>query len=261
MEETFEYKVNKISIDGIDLSYKTAGQGHPIFVAHGWGADSNYWLGIMKELSLKGFQMIVPDLPGFGNTPAPKEIWGAKEYADFLCKFIKKIELKDFTIIGHSFGGGVAMILAKECEGIKNVILCDAAVVRAERLDIRQKIAKALANWGQFISNTPIYPILRKILYKFAGASDYYLANEQMREIFKKVITEDLLYATENVKQPCLIIWGEKDVATPIEDGVLLNKRINGSKLEIVPGARHNPYRSEPQKTSQIIINFLKYKI
>jgi pimeloyl-ACP methyl ester carboxylesterase len=153
------------------------------------------------------------------------------------------------------------MLLVKECEGVKNIILCDAAVVRSERLDLRQKIAKTLANWGQIISKTPIYPILRKVLYKFAGASDYYIANEQMKEIFKKVITEDLLYAVDYVKQPCLIIWGEKDKATPIEDGILLNQRIKGSELEIILGARHNPYRSEPKKTSQVIINFLKDKI
>jgi len=259
--DSFEYKVDKISIKGIDLHYKIAGQGHPILVIHGWGADSNYWLGAMEQICSNGFQMIVPDLPGFGETSAPTEIWGAEEYAEFLKKFIEKIDLKDFTIIGHSFGGGVAMILAGKCENIKNVILCDAAVVRSERLDLRQKIAKNLANWGQVIAKTPVYPILRKILYRFAGASDYYLANEQMKEIFKKVITEDLLYAVDNVKQPCLIIWGEKDKATPIEDAILLNRKIIGSELVIIPNARHNPYRSEPVKTSQSIIKFLRDKI
>ena len=67
----------------------------------------------------------------------------------------------------------------------------------------------------------------------------------------------DLSFLLGKIKQPCLIIWGGEDKATPLIDAHFLNKGIEGSELKIISGARHNPYKTHPKETAEAIINFL----
>lgn len=258
--ELFELKENKINIDGIDLYYKTAGEGKPFLILHGWGASSVSWLRVIDEMASKGFKLIIPDLPGFGKTEMPKTIWGVGEYADFIISFVKKLNMSDFYLLGHSFGGGIALKIATE-KNVKpsKIIFCDAAIVREERLNLRQRFSKLLAKVGGKLisSDSRIYAFFEKIAYKISGTSDYYRANPLMKEVFKKVINEDLTYLLPKIDMPCLIIWGEDDQVTPVEDGVLFQQEIDNSELKIIKGARHNPYKTNPVEVSESIIKFL----
>jgi len=258
--ELFEFKENKINIQGIDLFYKTAGEGRPFLIIHGWGASSFSWMSIIEQMAGKGFKLIVLDLPGFGKTESPKKIWEIKDYADFVTEFVKEIGLEDYYLLGHSFGGGIALrMIAERKTEIKKLILCDAAVVRKERLNLRQKISKVLANVGSGIVSrgTPVYSFFEKIVYKIAGADDYFRANPLMKEVFKKVVSEDLTHLLKEIDMPCLIIWGEEDRATPLKDAFLFNELIKGSELKIIKGARHNPYKTNPEEFAGAIISFL----
>jgi pimeloyl-ACP methyl ester carboxylesterase len=258
--ELFEFKENKINIDGIDLYYKTAGEGKPFLILHGWGASSFSWMRVVDEMAGKGFKLILPDLPGFGKTEMPKTVWGVGEYADFVIAFIKKLGLSDFYLLGHSFGGGVALKIATE-KNVKplKIIFCDAAVVREERLNLRQRISKALARVGSGIisKDSRAYVFFEKLAYKLSGTYDYYRANPLMKEVFKKVISEDLTHLLSKVDMPCLIIWGEGDQVTPVEDGVLFQQEIDDSELKIIKGARHNPYKTDAVEVTESIIKFL----
>ena len=259
MEISVEYKQNRIEINGKELSYKIAGTGNPLLIIHGWGASSNSWMGMVEEMVGKGFQLIIPDLPGFGKSSDPDSSWGSEDYVNIILELIKKLDLKEFYLLGHSFGGGIALKIATGKNGVNKLILCDAAIVREERLDLRQKTSKFISKIGSKIvsKNLPGYHFLEKMLYRLAGASDYYRANPVMKEVFKKVINEDMSYLLNKVSQPCLIIWGEEDKATPLIDAHFLNNEIKGSELKIISGARHNPYKTHAKETAEIIINFL----
>jgi pimeloyl-ACP methyl ester carboxylesterase len=93
--------------------------------------------------------------------------------------------------------------------------------------------------------------------YRLAGTYDYYRANPLMKEVFKKVVSEDLTHLLPKVDMPCLIIWGEDDQITPVEDGVLFQQEIDNSELKIIKGARHNPYKTDSVEVSESIIKFL----
>jgi pimeloyl-ACP methyl ester carboxylesterase len=258
MEIAVEYKQNIVDINGRKLSYKIAGVGRPLLIIHGWGASSNSWMSLVEEMSGKGFQLIIPDLPGFGKSPDPDKAWGSEEYSKLIIALINHLGLKDFHLLGHSFGGGVALKIATGDNNVSKLILCDAAIVRKERLNARQKISKRIAKFGSLVPKSlPGYRFFEKLVYRLAGASDYYRANPVMKEVFKKVVNEDLSYLADKVRQPCLIIWGGDDEATPLVDGQFLNKEIKGSELKIIGGARHNPYKTHSKETAEIIINFL----
>jgi len=257
--EIFEFKENKINLNGIDLFYKVAGKGRPIIILHGWGGSSFSWMRIIDEMAGKGFQLIIPDLPGFGKTKAPDSIWGVSDYANFVADFIKEIGAKDFVIMGHSFGGGIALKLSGEKKIGEKVIFCDAAIIREERLSFRQKISKNASRIGKRIISQECfaYKFFEKITYFVSGTYDYYSANPLMKDIFRKVISEDLSHLLEKVTVPCLIIWGENDKITPTEDGILFNKKIKNSELKIIEGAGHNPHKTHSEKVAEAIISFL----
>ena len=74
------------------------------------------------------------------------------------------------------------------------------------------------------------------------GSEDYKNANETMKEVFKNVINEDLTQYLPNIKSPTLLIWGDKDMETPIEDGRKMESLIPDSGLVVINGAGHFSY-------------------
>ncbi|PIR02055.1 MAG: hypothetical protein COV62_02400 [Candidatus Nealsonbacteria bacterium CG11_big_fil_rev_8_21_14_0_20_35_11] len=260
--------MNEVSIliDGLRVNYKIAGSGPAILVLHGWGGSSDSWVKVQEILSQNNYKVICPDLPGFGKSQNPPEAWGIDDYINLILNFTKKVSLDRFFLIGHSFGGGLAgKFTALFPEKIKTLILCDAAVIRKKRYSLRQKLAHFLQKYGNIFFSVPlfekkIYPWARKIVYKIAGTSDYYLAKGTMKETFKKISEEDLTKFLSRIKAPTLIIWGKKDKTLPSEDGFSMKKIIPNSETKIIDGADHSPHRRTPEELSKIILNFLKSK-
>ena len=257
-------KEEKILVGGLKINYKIDGEGENFLILHGWGGSSDSWIKIFEILS-KNFRIICPDLPGFGKSPNPLKIWSNNDYCDFVLNFAKKLNLQQFYLLGHSFGGGLAAKFSvKNPEKVKALILCDAAVVRKKRRwSLRQFIAHLLAKLN-FIFGIPffekwVYPMARKIVYKIAGVYDYYVIRDGiMKKTFSKVVNEDLAHLLPEIKIPTLIVWGKKDSKVPFEDAFLIQKSISNSKLQIIEKADHSPHLKTPKELAEIILNFLK---
>ncbi len=256
-----ELEEKTIEVSGINTRYRVVGKSNKkVLIFHGWGATSYSWRDISYCLSKKGFEVIAMDLPGFGETPAPDSVWNSNNYVKFLESFVKKIEINNFYLLGHSFGGALALkFTSKHADLVKKLVLCDAAVIRKERLNLRQKITKSLSKYGsKIVSKTPFYPFFEKAAYWFAGTYDYYRANPIMKEVFKKVIDEDMSDIASKLKKECLIVWGEYDKATPLEDAFVLNNLIENSQLKVIVGAGHNPHRTNNQELCNVLLKFFE---
>lgn len=257
-------KEKEILINNLKINYKIAGQGPVILILHGWGGSSDSWIKVQEILTKEGYQVICPDLPGFGKSKIPPQPWSLNDYREWLNEFINSLGLKEFCLLGHSFGGGLAVKFStKYTEKVKSLILTDAAVIRKKRPSFRQMIAFFLAKVGYIFLSFPFfgkifYPLARKIIYKIAGTHDYYFARGVMKETFKKTLNEDLSQYLSKIKIPTLIIWGEKDKNLPLNDGFLISKLIPNSKVKIIDGANHSPHRKTPEKLVKIIIQFIK---
>jgi len=254
-------KEEEVFISGIKINYKIAGRGPAILILHGWGGSSDSWVEIQKILSRKGYQVVCPDLPGFGKSITPPLPWGVRDYLDFVLAFVKKFNLENFVLLGHSFGGRISVKFAIEYpEKIKSLILCASAGVKP-RPGAKTMIIFWLSKMGNAVFSPQIMKRFRdsarNLFYIFLRHKDYVKANGTMKETIKKVLEEDLLPELAKIKLKTLLIWGENDRMVPLKYAFVFREKIENSKIEILPHIGHSPHLEVPEKTSEIILRFL----
>ena len=225
-----------------------------IIILHGWGSGAKNWARVKEFLEKKGCQVFLPDLPGFGETPPPPKAWSLDDYVEWVRDFSEKNNLSEFFLLGHSFGGGIAIKFAlKYPEKIKKLFLVSSAAIRKKT--IKKEILKKIASFFKRFSFLPGYNYLRKVLYKiFFRKSDYLLTEGVMKETYLKVISEDLSDILSNISVPTVIIWGKKDDIFPVKDAYFINQKIKNSVLEILPNIKHNPQTEAPEILAEKII-------
>lgn len=235
-----------------------------ILILHGWGIGSKTWIDVKTRLEEKGCRVFVPDLPGFGQNSAPERPWDIDDYVGWVKDYCDKNDLSHFFLLGHSFGGGLAVKLINFFpEKIKGLILI-APKIRRQK-NYRYYLGLILGKIGKIIFFIPIFsflqPLARKILYWMLGVQDYYKLEAQknviMKETFKKIVGEELISFLSTIKSPTLIIWGKKDDVTPFKDAILINQEIEGSKLDVIEKGEHALNLQFPEILAQKVLNFI----
>lgn len=236
----------KIFVKNLEINYKIIGEGEPLLILHGWGSESSRWEKVAENIGMK---VIIPDLPGFGKSNKPPVPWNLDDYASFLKEMIEVLKLGKVYLLGHSFGGAVAVKYSlEEPEKVTRMMLVNSALIRKRTfkkgfLLVFSKIFKPLAR----------IPLFKKSFYKFIVRSDYPQTEGFMRKTYLNIIKEDLLAELKDVKVPTTIIWGENDKITPLEQGKKINSKIEKSEIEIIPRIGHNPHLDIPKYLSEII--------
>lgn len=259
---------NTISVNGMAVFYREEGRpsdgkvgNGTILILHGWGSKSDTWENVQLNLVSKGYHVVVPDLPGFGQTPQPPHPWSLKEYSAFVDELARLLGFEQFTLAGHSFGGRIAIDYAiRHPERLRSLILCDTAGI-TRRKKLKTKIFLVLTKGGNLIFSLPplflLKPLVIKVWYRVAGEKDYYRASPLMRKIMKKVMDENIRPYLPHITQPTLILWGEDDMATPVSDALIIHQSIPLTHLHIFPGVGHAIQIKEPQNVAKQIIHFL----
>ncbi len=180
--------------------------------------------------------------------------WNTNKYIDWIERFVRELNLGEFYLLGHSFGGVLASKMAvKHAQEIQKLFLVSAACIRKRTAPktFSAKIAKIV----KLFYFLPYYSFFRKAVYKFIiRKSDYAYVEGIIKETYLNVVAEDLSFHLPFIKVPTIIIWGDKDDATPIENGHLINKKIKNSKLIIIPGASHDLNRKYPEILSEKVL-------
>ncbi|MDP2637418.1 MAG: alpha/beta hydrolase [bacterium] len=252
----------QIAVNTTRVFYRTAGEGPVVLVLHGWGRGSVAYIKVMEALAQQGYQVVIPDLPGFGNTEPPKSAWGTDEYAKFAFEFSQKLGLAKFYLLGHSFGGQVAVSFATDHpQQVQKLILYAAAVIRREPAESTKKI-QVVARIGNAVFSLPLLSILqsplRKLFYRLFGISDAAYSNGIMKEVREKVVRQDLSHLLSKISCPVLLIWGDKDKSTPVEDSELIQKKIPHATRKVLSETTHLLHREVPQSFVQALLTFLE---
>ena len=240
----------QIVVDGILTNYEIIGnKPKTLVILHGWMRSLNEWLPTAKQLS-EHYKVVLIDLPGFGKTAQPESDYSIYDYATFVEHFLDKLEIHKVTLLGHSFGGRIGIILAAKTDKITNLILVDAAGIEKRSTFAKLKIA--------FFKTAKIVlpkSYVERLRYKL-GSPDYKSAGA-MRTIFLKTINEDLSYLLPKLFVPTLLVWGNKDTEVLEWKTRKMKELIKNAKMRVVWGSGHSPQFEKPKEFIEILEEYL----
>lgn len=248
-------------INDFDIYYKKYGNGKTkIVILPGWGDNRqtfNYLINFLKPY----FTIYILDYPGFGKSKFPNRDLTIEDYTNLIIDFMSFNNIENPIIIGHSFGGRIIISLAaKKKVKIKKIVLIDSAGIKPKK------------SFKQLVKQS-IYKILKRIKYllpkkyrekyisyliKIFGSTDFKNLDQNIRKTFINIVNTDLKEKLKRIDPPCLLIWGEKDLDTPIQDAYKMDKDIPDSGLVIIEKASHFSYLDYPNYVNSIIYEFLK---
>lgn len=226
-----------------------------IYLLHGWAVDANNqlkWQPLIDQLALLDIEAVFLSLPGL-STPLA-EVWNLDNFVSWV---LEQLPLEPVALLGHSFGGQLAIKLAaKHPDRVRQLILIASAGIRDQSLKAKAKRIGfgMLAKLGKLITKSQN---ARKLLYQVIGEQDYLNASPTLRQTMTRVITTDVQDEAARVQVSTLMIWGGRDRVTPPWMGRKFHRLIKNSRLEIIAPARHSPQFTHTGEVAGLIEHFL----
>ena len=216
---------------------------------HGWGQNIEMMMPIAKPF-IKKYNVLIVDLPGFGNSMEPEEIWSLFDYSLMINSLVKELKIKNPILIGHSFGGKISICYALKYKVSKLVLLASPYKKSENSNSIKTKILKSL-------KKIPLLNKFEKLAKNYFGSTDYKNASETMRKILVTHVNTDLSNDVKEITCPTLLIWGTKDSAVKYEDAIELEKLIKDCGLVTYEGCTHYAYLERLSQTISVLNNFI----
>lgn len=230
-----------------------------IIILHGWGISGAKYATIALLLIEYGYNVYFPDLPGFGSEKLQKSVMNLDDYVLFVLSFMKKHGIEKTILLGHSFGGRVAAKFAYLYPNKVEKLLITGSPLIKQKLSAKKRVVFLAARLFKNIINffpLPTQKFLQKMVYFSIKEWDYYKANE-LRETFKKIISEDLKDILPFVKTPTLLIWGDKDTIIPFSLAKQIQKSMPRAELIVLPAQTHKLPYENPQLFFDSIKTFI----
>lgn len=231
-----------------------------IVLLHGWGASVTKLRPLEKKLESLGWNVLVPKLPGF-DTGSPGTPWKLQDYAKFVIKKAdSKFKTENYLLFGHSFGGRVAVKIAADVRPnkLEGIVLCASGGISRTNV-VKRYLFLALSRLGKILLILPpASRLFRKLLYKLAREHDYEKANKVMKKTLSSVVNEGLKTKLSAIEIPTLILWGDGDRATPLQDAYFLKNNIKRSEIEIYKDQGHRLPYEKPNILANRIDKWIK---
>ena len=258
----------QITCAGRQTHYEHLGSKGPILVLlHGWGCSWEIFAPIVGELS-REFQLILPDLPGFGQSALPGLndqgfAWDSHDYLKWLKDFLRQtVSNKNFVIGGHSFGGKVAALLAHQNTTtaefkLQGLILIDSAGL-PNPLALQEQFSYVLSSFiPGFLKRVVPSQLKNRLLAAANIATDYQAAQPELRAVLRRIVREDLRDELSQITLPSLVCWGSLDATTPLHQGREMTKLIHNAQLVEFDQSQHYPFADQPAKFIGTVSNFV----
>lgn len=197
----------------------------------------------------KDYDVFAPDLKGFGDNKNMVKPYSLDDYIRDVEEYKYKYGIKNPHVIAHSFGARIAIKASAQ-----NKEFCDKLVLTgAAGLKPKNTLLK--------MSKRALFKALRKVVpkekLKIFYSKDYLAVDEVMKKSFNLIVSEHLDDKIQNVKNPTLIIFGERDKQTPLYMAKRLFNGIPDSRLVVIEGAGHFCFIDKPAKFNTEVREFL----
>ena len=250
----------QIIVDDLAINYDVKGKGRVLLLLHGWGDSWQTFNYLINKLSVK-YTVLALDLPGFGGSQMPKDVWNLDNYAKLIHDFLEKLNLAElYAVVGHSNGGALAIraISLGEVKPSKLVLLAASGIRNTNKR--RRVITKMIAKTGKvttFFLPTDTKQQLRKKLYGTIG-SDMLVA-PHLQETFKLTVKQDVQADAAKIDIPVLLVFADRDPAIPLVDAKRYHELMKQSKLKIIKGSsNHFVHHDQPEEVEHLISEFLQ---
>jgi pimeloyl-ACP methyl ester carboxylesterase len=255
------------------MHYIDIGKGKPIVLVHGFSDSTYCWHNTIHELIDAGFRLIIVDQPGMGKSEIPPEpyIFSIENQSKEIIRLTEKLQLKEFSLIGHSMGGGIALYISYLYpQKAMNTIAIDPACFRLpKRILLTYPGMTHIAS--VFAGRWSVKMALKDVYYNDDKVDDK-LIDEYTRPMVKPNYLKLLVSLSkqyfsdefdrmvdhyDKMNIPLLIIWGEQDEWIPVEYGIKLHEKIPNSKLVILNKCGHNSHQECSAGVNSEIMKFM----
>lgn len=206
-------------------------------------------------------RLVAVNFPGCGESETMKEPWTLEDYCDFCLEFMKNVGLENPILIGHSHGGRVTlkMVAEKQVNPPKIVLLDSAGLI--PRKSFKQKFRAKSFKVIKRVLTLPLIknysePLLQKARNHY-GSADYNAAPDVLRKTLVSLVNTDIRDILPNISCPSLLIWGDNDTATPLEDAKIIESLIPDAGLCVLKGTGHYSFCEKPYEAEAILKSFI----
>lgn len=231
-----------IKMNDFNLHYEVIGEGKPILLLHGWGASLRTFEKLARDLSSL-YQVYSIDLPGFGESEIGVPL-SVSEVSDVIYQFCKELHIDNPILLGHSYGGRVAIVYASKYP-VNKLILVSAAGLK-QKLKISKKI------------KIRVYKMFKKLHIPVKmGSTDYQNADNVKRIMLVQAVNQDLKNEMKKIKVPTLMLYGKDDDVTPLALAKGIKNSIEQSVLIELEDCGHFPYLDRPSYFTLVLMSYL----
>ena len=240
------------------------GKGFPFVFVHGYLGSSEMW-NFQKEFFSKHYRVIIPALPGFGESHNVKSLDSINKMARQIIDLLDQKNIDKFNIIGHSMGGMIVQEITKLIGNRVNKLICFATGSIGEipgRFETIDETREKLKKDGTEVSFSRVP---KKCFVKGDKDKNYFLCKNAVKDVSLEAADNALLAMKnwrgkedlKNIKNETLIIWGDKDTSYNFDQVDTLKKNIKNSRLEIFKDCAHNVHLEQPDQFNNLVQKFI----
>jgi pimeloyl-ACP methyl ester carboxylesterase len=276
------HEVQHVTIHGHRRAFVRVGQGPAVLLLHGLGCDHTTWDAVIEPLSRR-CTVIAPDLLGHGRSDKPRADYSIGGFANGMRDLLTVLGIDKATVVGHSFGGGVAMQFAYQFPERTDRLMLVAAgglgpdvtpAIRAIATPGFHQVMGLLTMPGvrhagvaglRALAHAPLK--VTRDLDEVATIYDTFkdpAARHAIRHVVRAVVDwrgqivtmADRAYLTEEM--PLSVVWGSDDAVLPVEHAARAAELAPRARVEVIPDAGHFPHKDRPQRFVRILQDFIR---